>query len=114
MLNASALLFNAGGRVRNTATGPADAFNASVPTRAGLLYIALAGPAAYVNGLPLVSSGSGGALCFQAGATVGFSTGGLPIAASGGVAVDTGGAIDHYSNGLPFTAADRLCLAVAE
>lgn len=112
MLNAGTLLFDGAGRIRNTATGTPDAFNAGVPTRAGLLLTALAGGNAFVNGMPFFQIA--GALCAQAAAPTGYAQGGLPITAAGMVAIDANGAIDHYLAGLPFTAADRLCLAAAE
>lgn len=112
MLNAGTLLFNAAGRIRNTATGAADAFNAGVPTEGGLLLTALAAPDVFVNGMPFFAAS--GALCAQATTPTGYAQGGLPITAAGLVAVDTNGAIDHYHAGLPFTAADRLCLAPTE
>lgn len=112
MLNAGTLLFDGAGRIRNTATGSPDAYNAGVPTRAGLLMIALSAPNAFVNGTPFFQIA--GALCAQAAAPTGYAQGGLPITAAGMVAIDANGAIDHYLAGLPFTAADRLCLAAAE
>lgn len=112
MLNAGALLFDGAGRIRNTATGSPDAYNAGVPTRAGLLLTALSAPNAFVNGAPFLQVP--GALCAQAAAPTGYSQGGLPITSAGMVAVDANGAIASYTAGLPFTAAGRLCLAAAE
>lgn len=112
MLNAGTLLFDAAGRIRNTATGTPDGFNAGVATRGGLLLTALSAPNAFVNGMPFFQIS--GALCAQSAAPTSYAQGGLPITPAGLVAVDANGAIDHYLAGLPFTAADRLCLAAAE
>lgn len=111
MLNAGVLLRDGGGRIRNTPNGPADAFNAGVPTRAGLLLTAAVVPVVFTNGNPLAATG---ALCAQAAAIAGFGPGGLPLTAAGLVVIDTATPIDHYVAGLPVTAGGALCFAAAE
>jgi hypothetical protein len=111
MINAQPLLFNVGGRIRNTAAAP-TAFNAAVGSANGLVSVDLNSPQTWANGLPLTNADR---LCVQTiGTVVGYSQGGIPINENGCVAIDTAAAIVFYNSGLPYTAASRLAFAVAE
>jgi hypothetical protein len=111
MINAQALLFNAQGRIRNTATAP-TAFNAALGFANGLLSVDLNTPQRWANGMPFVASGK---LSTQtAGTVASHAPGGLPINDLGAVAIDTSAAIAYYNAGLPYTAIHRLAFAAAE
>jgi hypothetical protein len=111
MINAQVLLFNAAGRIRNTAAAP-TAFNAAVGSNNGLLSVDLNSPQTWSNGLPLTNADR---LCVQTiGTVVSYSQGGIPINENGCVAIDTSAAIAFHNAGLPYTAASRLAFAVAE
>jgi hypothetical protein len=111
MINSQPLLFNAGGRIRNTVAAP-TAYNAAVGSNNGLVSGDLNSPQTWANGLPLTNLDR---LCVQTiGTVTWFSQGGIPINENGCVAIDTSAAIAFYNAGLPYTAASRLAFAVAE
>ena len=117
MLNRGVLSFDAAGRIRiANAVSPTN-FNGGTPTvgttgPASLLCGNNAGPEVYVGGAGYLNSGI---LCATAvGSVTSYSQGGLPLVASGEVAIDPTGAISFYNAGLPYTAAGKLVTAVAE
>jgi hypothetical protein len=111
VLNAGVLLFDGTGRIRNTTTGPPNAFNAAIDTRNGLLLLSVGTPSVFVNGAPFDNVG---ALCVSGGGIVGYAQGGLPITIDNQIAADNATAIGSYVAGLPFTTGGKLALAVAE
>jgi len=113
MLNASMLLYDATGRIRNAngAIYPPTDFNGGTPTVQGLLAVSSSAAQAYNNGLPYRDSG---ALSASGSAASSSAPGGIPLTVSGLVAYDTVSAIAYWHCGLPFTSTGRLCFATAE
>lgn len=111
MINASNLLFDVNGRIRNSVAAPAR-FDSGVPfTATGLLCLVAGAVTKFHNGNPYVNTDS---LAVQSAAPVGFTSGALGITASGGIAILAAGVIDHYTAGLPFNSEGRLITAVPE
>jgi len=111
MINAQVLLFDAAGRIRNTAAAP-TAFNAALGFANGLLSVDLNTPQRWANGMPFTS---GGKLCVQtAGTVVDHAQGGLPINELGCVAIDNVAAVAYWNAGLPFTSTGKLAFASTE
>jgi hypothetical protein len=109
MLNASVMMFDGSGRIRNTTAPPAN-FNGGTPTVQRLLSGDVVAPTAVLAGL---AYGPGGQLCTTAALPAAWQ-GSIPTSATGQVCVTTAGTVTHWGNGLPRVADGRLALAPAE
>jgi hypothetical protein len=115
MLNGMMLARNAGGRIRCT-TNPASTYGQGctfVATTTGLWALSLTAPTVY-NGAKGFSAATG-ALCADIGGTPAFGSQGLLFTSAGRVACDQLGAITGSTQGgLPITATGAIAVGAPE